>query len=278
MENLPVEVLEIVFCQMSKMEDIQMCLNTNSKWRKIIENMWAKKLLSVKILVVGSSESPLEIIDLSNPNIKPVTIQVDESVSIFGSTGGILQNQPLICGGSNMFDEITSEISIIGMPNHCFEMIMPWFNASSIVLNESKLWVTGGWNHEDGMTNSTEIISLDQPPVPGPDLPFTVYDHSMVLVDPTTIYLIGGCQNGRESDANKTWIIDPTNDFQVKEGPSLNISRVNPSCSKMKIHGKIFLVVAGGSNYHGNAGDTVELLDTTCPEQGWKMGMKYYFS
>ena len=41
MENLPVEVLEIVFCQMSKMEDIQMCLNTNSKWRKIIENMWA---------------------------------------------------------------------------------------------------------------------------------------------------------------------------------------------------------------------------------------------
>ena len=278
MENLPVEVLEIVFCQMSKMEDIQMCLNTNSKWRKIIENMWAKKLLSVKILVVGSSESPLEIIDLSNPNIKPVTIQVDESVSIFGSTGGILQNQPLICGGSNMFDEITSEISIIGMPNHCFEMIMPRFNASSIVLNESKLWVTGGWNHEDGMTNSTEIISLDQPPVPGPDLPFTVIDHSMVLVDPTTIYLIGGCQNGRESDANKTWIIDPTNDFQVKEGPSLNISRVNPSCSKMKIHGKIFLVVAGGSNYHGNAGDTVELLDTTCPEQGWKMGMKYYIS
>ena len=114
MENLPVEVLEIVFCQMSKMEDIQMCLNTNSKWRKIIENMWAKKLLSVKILVVGSSESPLEIIDLSNPNIKPVTIWVDESVSIFGSTGGILQNQPLICGGSNMFDEITSDISIIG--------------------------------------------------------------------------------------------------------------------------------------------------------------------
>ena len=56
-----------------------------------IENLWAKKLLSVKILVVGSSESPLEIIDLSNPNIKPVTIQVDESVSIFGSTGGILQ-------------------------------------------------------------------------------------------------------------------------------------------------------------------------------------------
>ena len=143
---------------------------------------------------------------------------------------------------------------------------------SSVVLNKSKLWITGGIQRRSS-TNSTEIISLDQPPVPGPDLPFTVYGHSMVLVDSTTIYLIGGCQNGQES--NKTWIIDPTNDFQVKEGPSLNISRVGPSCSKMKIHGNIFLVVAGGSNYHGNAGDTVELLDTTCPEQGWKMGMKY---
>ena len=57
MENLPVEVLEIVFCQMSKMEDIQMCLNTNSKWRKIIENMFAKKLLPVKILVVCNNQS-----------------------------------------------------------------------------------------------------------------------------------------------------------------------------------------------------------------------------
>ena len=42
---------------------------------------------------------------------------------------------------------------------------------------------------------STEIISLDQPPVQGPDLPFKVRDHSMVLVNPTTIYLIGGFQN-----------------------------------------------------------------------------------
>ena len=148
MENLPVEVLEIIFCQMSKMEDIQMCLNTNSKWRKIIENMWAKKLLPVKILVVGaeSCENSLEIeiIDLSNPNMKPINIRAAESVSNHGATGGILQHHPLICGGSNMFDEITSDIFIIGMPNHCIEMIMPRLNASSIVLNESNLWVTGG--------------------------------------------------------------------------------------------------------------------------------------
>ena len=92
----------------------------------------------------------------------------------------------------------------------------------------------------------------------------------MVLVDPTTIYLIGGWQNGQLS--NKTWIIDPTNDFQIKVGPSLNNSRVRHSCSKMRIEGRIFLVVAGGFNNGGL--DSVELLDTTCPDQGWKIGMK----
>ena len=142
---------------------------------------------------------------------------------------------------------------------------------SSVVLNESKIWVTGGLTNNGTMEKSTEIISLDQPPVPGPDLPFTVNDHTMVLVDPTTIYLIGGRQNGQTS--NKTWIIDPTNNFQIKVGPSLNFERSSHSCSKMRIRGKLYLVVAGGWNWKQNL-DSVELLDTTCPNQGWKMGMK----
>merc|ERR1712020_649587 len=104
--------------------------------------------------------------------------------------------------------------------------------------------------NNDESLKSTEMISLDQPPVPGPDLPFTVAYHSMVLVDPTTIYLIGGGQNDQISEySNKTWIIDPTNNFQIKVGPSLNFARKNHSCSKMKIEGRIFLVVAGGYNF-----------------------------
>ena len=43
MENLPAEILEIVFYPLSKKKDIENCFNTNSKWRHIIENMFANK-------------------------------------------------------------------------------------------------------------------------------------------------------------------------------------------------------------------------------------------
>ena len=43
MENLPVEILEIVFHPLSKKEDIENCFNTNSKWRHIIQNMFVNK-------------------------------------------------------------------------------------------------------------------------------------------------------------------------------------------------------------------------------------------
>ena len=230
-------------------------------------------LISAKILVMGGfsrgRNPPLEIIDLINTKLKS-EIVVDENGSRIGATGGILQNQPLICGGIESDFSGTTNISVIGMPNHDFEMMVPRSYMSSVVLNESKIWVTRGTSN-NGRVKSTEIISLDQPPVPGPDLPFTVADHSMVLVDPTTIYLIGGIQNGKRS--NKTWIIDPTNDFQIKEGPSLNFEREGHSCSKMRIGKRIFLVVAGGDS-RGRFLESVELLDTTCPDQGWKMGMK----
>ena len=43
MENLPVEVLEIIFHSLSKKEDMENCFNINSKYSHIIENMFAKK-------------------------------------------------------------------------------------------------------------------------------------------------------------------------------------------------------------------------------------------
>ena len=177
--------------------------------------------LSAKILVVGGHPS-LEIIELINPKLKS-DIMIYKNGSRESANGAIFQNQPLIFGGHEN-DNDTKNVCVIGMPKHAWSnnMMIPRTGMSSVVLNESKIWITGGFSNNGGL-KSTEIFSLDQPPVPGPDLPFKVYDHSMVLVNPSTIYLIGGLQN--EQTSNNTWIVDPTNNFQIKVGPSLNIAR-----------------------------------------------------
>ena len=224
--------------------------------------------------MVAGGDIPLEIIDLINPKSKSDIVE-NENGNIYGATGGILQNKIVLCGGHDKEDNVSNQIKIIGLPNYDSKMTVPRMHARSIVLNKSQIWVTGGVdpNHvPDIALNSTEIISLNEPPVPGPDLPFAAFCHSMILVNPTTIYLIGGIaldsQNG-----HKTLIIDPTNDFQIKEGPSLNFARRGHSCSKMRIEGKLYLVVAGGLGHKDETIDTVELLDTSCTKQGWKMGI-----
>ena len=52
----------------------------------------------------------------------------------------------------------------------------------------------------------------------------------------------------------------------------MNTARFDHTSSKMKIDGKTFLVVAGGLNENEKHLDSVELLDTTCPDEGWKIG------
>ena len=100
----------------------------------------------------------------------------------------------------------------------------------------------------------------------------------MVAVNQHTIYLIGGVLglDGHVSTATqKTWVIDPTNNFDLKPGPSLQVGRIGHSSSKIKINRKIYLVVAGGyGQNNGRSGslDSVELLDTTSPHQGWISG------
>ena len=125
--------------------------------------------------------------------------------------------------------------------------------------------------------NTTKFFSLDKPPQKGPNLPFGVSSHAMIQVSPKAIYLIGGFQD--DIIANKTWIIDPTNNFKVKQGPSLNEDRILHSCGKLMLNNKVYIVVAGGQST-GSDGDglsfdgtnSVEILDTSLPGQKWIKG------
>ena len=89
----------------------------------------------------------------------------------------------------------------------------------------------------------------------------------MIKYDDKSIYIIG-------SLSNRTWIVDPTNGFQIKKGPSLNIKRKGHGCAKMTLQGRTILVVAGGmgsANRRSGYLTSVEILDPTKNEK-WTIG------
>ena len=181
----------------------------------------------------------IEILDLIDPNFK--CIYKDERAKRGGTAlGGMLKNQAIIVGGSSLglYPINTSRYYIILGNNQNFQLFDQRSSEDAgVVLNKNTFWITG---HE-----TTEFITLDQPPRQGPKLPFHIHSHSMIQIDSNTVYIIGGSLNGSKS--KKTWIIkNPMEKFEIKEGPSLNEFRSPCSCAKMKINGKVFIVVAGG--------------------------------
>ena len=146
--------------------------------------------------------------------------------------------------------------------------------AASINFNETTLWIVGG---EQGWTqhSSTEFITIDSKQQMtqsyGPELPFGISRHCMVKFNSTTIYLIGGTV-GFGQVSKKVWIIDPTQNFTMTEGPSLgeddypcdHCLGIFTSCRKMKFNGTdVIVVVKGFAHLH-----TVEILFPT----GWVRG------
>ena len=146
--------------------------------------------------------------------------------------------------------------------------------AASVALDQSTLWIVGGIDEHINDLKTTEFIKLGQPSVKGRDLPFRISGHSMIQYDEKSIYIIGGNQNGSRS--KKTWIVDPTNEFQITEGPSLNNGRAHHGCAKMTLNGKTVLVVAGGGGNDRAFLDSVEILDPS-ENNVWTPGLYLKF-
>ena len=96
---------------------------------------------------------------------------------------------------------------------------------------QNGLWVTGGINPDGGYLKNTEIIYVNGTVTPGPTLDFLAYGHCLVEYE-GNIYLIGGKQNGW--DSNATWIYNTAYNFELKEGASMKKQRVFPACEILK--------------------------------------------
>ena len=113
----------------------------------------------------------VEIIDLINPRSKFKF--EDESAARIGAVGGILENQPLMFGGRDEEMNIFKDGIILGSSKK-IQLIEARRFASSVILDQTRLWITGGMNEKYNNLESTEFISLGQPPEKGPKLPFSI--------------------------------------------------------------------------------------------------------
>ena len=209
-----------------------------------------------KVLVSSGTprgnEQNSEIIDLYDHTFRHELKLSDVSRSK-GAVGALLNNQPLICGGSAQ----NTKCTVVGKPSLSIKLIQPRSYAASVVLPDQCLWIVGG---DDGNfpLSSTEFVYIDKPSKAGPELPFSIKKHGIVLIE-KVVYIIGGWQ-GRVNSNHKVWIVDLLNDFSISEGPSLNVPRFGHTCGKMVINGSTLIVVAGGSD-GSNCLDSVEILE-----------------
>ena len=210
-----------------------------------------KLLVGLGNAVPGVTKN-IEIIDLelatTTCNILP-----DFPMNLIGSIGGLgFEDKPIICGGS---DETSSYI------NKCYSLNesewMPSPNMLSVktyaavsvspnLTSAHKLIVTGGLLSSTASTNTVEGLTPNGWETLPPSLPANIYLHCSVLVNSTTLMVIGGIQNDLLAFNTYFFNLDKK---MWNVGPALKAARCQQSCGRIKKDStspELSLIVAGG--------------------------------
>jgi hypothetical protein len=202
-----------------------------------------------------------EVIDLEDASNICQNLE-DYPIQVAGAVGGFLnQGDPLVCGG----DPYTKVCHVVNQPGQSSEMLEERAWSASLTLNSSHLWVTGGWNGNGYLLQTSEFVSIGQPAVKGPDLPYAVEGHCLVGVNSSTALLCGG--NNNSGTLNECHYMD-LEDHSWSQGPSMMTKRNSHSCGIFKSaahQGRNIVIAAGGYNDATDADylDSVEMLDPT---------------
>ena len=198
-----------------------------------------------------------EVIDLENG--KSCSPLKEYPISAEGCSGALLlDSQPFICGGMVAVQYI-KECYVLGNDTPRAYLHTEVGYSAAIALNESTLWVTGGWN-KNGFHKETQLVDITSPgsvAKPGPDLPHAVNRHCLLSINSTTAFLVGG--NGlldKEYYSTTYFFNHVTNTWA--EGPPLErFVRAAFGCGMIQNQRMRLVVIAGG--YYGES--STEILD-----------------
>ena len=179
---------------------------------------------------------------------------------VTSATGGVIQNVVVICGGGipgKFFDEcyrLNGQAATL-----ITHMSVKRKYAASLVIDKTKLWITGGFNFDivDYLTHS-EYITLGGSE-PGPELPIPISYHALVAIDNTLSMLIGGITTGNVP-TQTTHYFDHQGHSWI-QGPDLMQARIAHAAGVVidEVTNEKFVTVTGGE-YNGIDLDSTEML------------------
>ena len=194
----------------------------------------------------GSSMDSTEVIDLTTgktfnmPSLGRTTR---------GATGGLLDGLPLVCGGwkdDQIHSINTEESKSLG------HLTVRREYASSVVLSNKTLWVTGGKDQSWNKLKTTELVTKEGKTSKGPDLPLALEGHVIVALNSGVFILIGGYSYyGRSSaiylyEEKKGW----------RPGPNLKNAREQHTAGVLtdRVSTMQYIVAVGGYPTHSSSG------------------------
>ena len=148
------------------------------------------------MIIAGYEEfgSSTEIVDLTIEGgnkcndwpIGPIAYQLLWDASYF--LGGLIGNNPIICNTYTTECHIVSKEGVTVAKNMSMRRVSP----ASIVLSDSKMWISGGYFYDYSLDSdwdqvilvSSEFITKDGS-LPGPDIPFPMFGHVIVTINDT---------------------------------------------------------------------------------------------
>ena len=220
-----------------------------------------------------------EMIDLSikgDSNCKDWA-QFPKDVS--GATSGVIQDTVIVCGGFNYdlyesFDECYSLNSKgTTLKTHMFDKRA---YAASLVIDETTLWITGGWSSDtvsiQAILDTSELITLEGNEL-GPQLPIHVDLHALVAIDNTLSMLIGG-RSIVNAGIQTTLYFDHQGHNWI-QGPDLMQARIDHAAGVVtdEVTTEKLVIVTGG-DHNGIRLDSTEMLFNN----EWNQGkMTYYY-
>jgi len=231
-------------------------------------------------------EIVFRIIDLNSPATTCNPLQ-DFPFGLEGAFGGLgFQDKPIICGGYNNYPKYSNLKECYSLEDNGWtsapglntEKVWAAVSPSPYPSGDQRFFVTGGKHdkhNENSSLNTAEVLTEEGWKTLPQTLPVRISKHCSVLVNSTTVMVIGGEQNARQS--SDTYLFNTENEVWT-EGPKLSKIRSHASCGRIRKDSQsqeFSIIVAGGLDENGTTLSSVEILDLGSNE--WRAGPDFPF-